>query len=158
MTSRHKTGRRESSCQLQMLALCWSEWVFSIDERHFSVTFTYLKQNLTNLRFSGKWVVTIIWMTHIMVLCETVQIIQHESWWSLPAFQKSYSSLSKIENCILLRNLVQMLFLLGSNDQKIKLDETPEILSFYLHETWTQCLFLFQILHAAFMVAQSFFY
>jgi len=46
---------------------------------------------------------------------------------SLPPFQKSYSSLFKIENCILLRNLAQMLPLLGSDGQKMKLDKTPEI-------------------------------
>lgn len=52
---------------------------------------------------------------------------------SLPTFQKSYSSLSKIENCILVRNLAQMLPLLGSNGQKMKLDKTSEISSFYLY-------------------------
>ena len=49
-----------------------------------------------------------------------------------------------------------MLPLLGSDGQKMKLDKTPEIWSFYLYAEQNHCLFLLRILQATFIVAQAF--
>lgn len=153
--------RKQSSCQLQMLVLCWSEyeyffcdfyrsqsttsqiWDFQENElpplSEWHTSWFYVKLSKRSSMNHGEFYLL---FRKVTLLCQRLRIVFYLETW----FKCYFYWVAMVK-----KNSPP------PPAAATKLDKTHQILSFHLYERWTQCLFFLGILHAAFMVAQSFF-